>query len=103
MQPRLFKAANGHLTLEFDAYGSELQQAVGAFLVQGLGFERCGETADGWDVGVAQSFRRGEVLIEAGWCHWADGDYLLSACVAGDALLRRVFMAIEADLSFRLD
>ncbi|WP_097304077.1 hypothetical protein [Pseudomonas chlororaphis] len=101
MQPRLFAMASGYLCLEFDAYGSELRRSVCTYLVDGLGFGRRGEVVDGWDEGIAQSFCLGEVVLEAGWSHWADGDYLQSVSPAGDELLRLLFAAIGPDLLFR--
>ncbi|AMS12907.1 hypothetical protein A3218_00640 [Pseudomonas chlororaphis] len=101
MQPRLFKMANGHLTLEFDAYDSDLWRAVGAYLEDVLGFDRRGETFDGWDEGIVKSFQRDSLLLKAGWSHWADGDYLQSDSCSGDELLSKLFAAIKPDLSFR--
>jgi len=99
-QPRLFPTNNEHLTLEFDAYGSELRCAVCAYLVEELGFERRGELVDGWDEGISPSFVRDGLELQAGWSHWADGDYLLAVCPRGDQLLHDIFAAIRPDLSF---
>lgn len=98
---RLFEMANCYLCLEFDAYSSELWFAVCAYLVEELGFERRGELIDGWDEGISPSFVRDGLELQAGWSHWADGDYLLAACPRGDQLLREIFAAMGPDLSFQ--
>ena len=98
-RPRLSPAANQHLSLEFDAYDSELWLAVCAYLVE-LGFERRGEPVDAWDEGIWPSFVRDGLELMAGWSHWADGDYLLAVCARGDQLLHDILAAMRPDLSF---
>lgn len=100
-RPRLFPVHSKHMTLEFDAYGSELWFAVCAYLVEELGFERRGELIDGWDEGILPSFVRDGLELQAGWSHWADGDYLLAVCPRGDQLLHEILAAMRPDLSFQ--
>lgn len=100
-RPRLFPVHSKHMTLEFDAYDSDLRCAVCAYLVEELGFERRGERVDGWDEGISPSFVRDGLELQAGWSHWADGDYLVAVCDRGDQLLREIFAATGPDLSFQ--
>lgn len=94
MNPTIFIAANGHVSLDFGDYDSAAYQQACARLENALGFIRHGETAAGLDEGVSPSFLRAELKISSGWDSWS-GSYLLANSDAGDAILRQLYAELS--------
>ena len=90
----LHTAANGHLSLEFGSYDSELWRTVARHLETELGFHRKGEVVAGFDEGIRQSFECEGVSISAGWDNWS-GDYLLANSSEGDELLSKMYRRFQ--------
>lgn len=99
MTPRLHRAANDHLTLDFETVDTPLWSAIATHLESTLGFARVGHAVEGAGEGIHPDFRKGDVRLSAGWDEWS-GDYLLANCARGDALLTSLFAVISVDGEF---
>lgn len=90
MRPTLQTAANGHLTIDFNALPESHWEALTTRLMETGGFHRIGQTVMGLDEAILPSFQRAGLTLAAGWNIWS-GHYLLSECAAGDEFLRTLF------------
>ncbi|WP_397459080.1 hypothetical protein AB3464_04690 [Pseudomonas asplenii] len=90
MDPTLHKAANGHLSLDFNEWPDTCWLSLEEELITRRGFKRVGSSVIGIDEEIHPGFHCAEFSLSAGWNHWS-GRYLLSESVAGDIFLQGLF------------
>jgi len=95
MNPTLYKAANGHLALDFNELSDACWLAIVEDLIKFHGFRRVGLPVIGISEQIHQNLQCAEFTLAAGWDNWS-GHYLLSDCVAGDVFLQTLFDQISA-------
>ena len=91
---KIYKAANGHLMIEFGEYDSSQWFLAVNILQNELNFTREGQAVMGMDEGIMPSFVKGDITIDAGWDNWS-GNYLLSESFEGDELLKVIFENLQ--------
>ncbi len=94
-KPNLHKAANGHLTIDFEEYNSPKWSKAISILEIELGYDRKGETIAGLDEGIMPPFVKGSISITAGWDNWS-GNYLLSESKETVEILQSLYRKIMA-------
>lgn len=95
MNPTLYTAANGHLTINFNESSDSSWIALSEDLTSLHGFQRVGSPVIGLSEQIHQSYHCAEFNLAAGWDIWC-GYYLLSDTVAGDVFLEKLFHQIQA-------
>lgn len=93
-EPGLFKAANGHWSLECGGLPDSYWQSIAENLEKKEGFTRSGTAVLGAGEMIHQDFVSQGFTLSSGWDNWS-GHYLLANCAAGDSFLQQLFEQLK--------